>query len=72
MITVGLGLPVAHIAHWWEQVLYALPIVIVAVAIWRTARKGGEDGEGDEEFWEGADDPQWSSDDWDDPRLRDG
>lgn len=70
MIALAAALPVGHIGHWWEQILYALPMVIVAVVIWRTSRKGGDgDGEG-EEFWEGADDPQWS-DDWDDARLRD-
>lgn len=52
-----------------EALLYAVPMVVVGGVLWRASRR--ERVPGEEEFWEGADDPQWR-DDWDDdPRLRD-
>lgn len=60
---------VAHIGHWWESMLYALPMVLVAVALWRASR--GDKAAGADEVWEGADDPQWDGGWADDPRLRD-
>lgn len=62
---------IAHIGHWYESLLYAAPMVIIGGVLWRASRRGREAGDAPEEFWEGADDPQWN-DDWDDdPRLRD-
>lgn len=45
-------LPLAHVAHYAIWILYAIPILIVAVAIVRStiaqrrAGRGGEDGTG--------------------------
>ncbi len=60
---------VAHIGHWWESVLYALPMVLVAVALWRASRR--DTAATEDEVWEGANDPQWAGGWADDPRLRD-
>jgi hypothetical protein len=59
-------LVVAHLGHWYESVLYALPMVIIGSVLWWTAKKERAREAGDE-VWDGEDDPQWN----DDPRLRD-
>lgn len=57
---------VAHLGHWYESVLYALPMLIIGGVLWNTARKERARDAG-EESWDGEDDPQWN----DDPRLHD-
>ena len=59
------SLVVAHVAHWYETVLYALPMVIIGGVLWHTARKE-RTRKPDGEHWDGEDDSQW-----DDPRLDD-
>lgn len=59
-------LPIAHLGHWYESVLYALPMVIIGGVLWYTAKKERAAGI-TEEHWDGEDDPQWD----DDPRMRD-
>lgn len=58
---------VAHLGHWYESVLYALPMAVIGGVLWYTARKErAREADGDER-WGGEDDAQWD----DDPRLRD-
>jgi hypothetical protein len=58
-------LPVlAHLGHWYESVLFAAPMAVIGVVLWRSARK--------ERFAEGDHDEQWDGqDEWRDPRLTD-
>ncbi len=58
---------IAHIAHWYESLLYALPMVVIGGVLWYTARKErGREAEG-EAGWDGEDDSRWD----DEPRLKD-
>lgn len=57
----------AHLGHWYESVLYALPMVLIGGVLWFTSRRERLAGDGAEERWDGEDDPQWN----DDPRLKD-
>jgi hypothetical protein len=59
-----LDFPLACLGHWYESVLYAVPMVVIGSVLWFTARKERLAG-GDEEHWDGQDDPQWALD----PRL---
>lgn len=52
-------LPLAHILHWYENVLYVLPVLVIGGVIWHSMRQ------------ERADGVDWDDEDWDDPRLRD-
>ena len=42
----------AHVAHWYHSLLYAAPIVLIALALWwsgrRADRSGGPKEGGDE------------------------
>ena len=31
--------PIAHTGHWYHSLLYALPIVLIAVAMWWSGRR---------------------------------
>ena len=59
-------LVIAHISHWYESVLYALPMLIIGGVLWYTARKERARGPVTDEHW---DDDEGS--DWNDPRLDD-
>ena len=60
-------LVIAHMGHWYESVLYALPMVIIGGVLWYTARKERARGPlAEEEQW---DDEEGSE--WNDPRLDD-
>ena len=42
----------AHVAHWYHSLLYAAPIVLIALALWwsgRRADRPGRSKEGDDE-----------------------
>lgn len=43
-----MSIPLAHAGHWYTTVLYIAPVVIVAVALWWSGRRGGP-SEPDEE-----------------------
>lgn len=55
-------LPIAHLGHWYESVLFALPMVVIGGVLWRSSRR--ERLAGDHDDWDGEDE-------WRDPRLVD-
>lgn len=63
-------LPVlAHLGHWYESALFAVPMAVIGGVLWRSAKKeqrlaeeGGAADAADE--WDGQDE-------WRDPRLDD-
>ncbi|MFT4035344.1 MAG: hypothetical protein QM679_07185 [Patulibacter sp.] len=58
-------LPVlAHLGHWYESALFAVPLAVIGGVLWRSARRerlASEHGEQED----------WDRDDWTDPRLHD-
>lgn len=43
-------IPIAHTGHWYHSLLYALPIVLIALAMWwsgRRERSRGDDRGGE-------------------------
>lgn len=58
-------LALAHLGHWYESALFAMPMVIIGGVLWRGARKEQAAGLG------GAN-ASWDGEDaWNDPRLSD-
>jgi hypothetical protein len=42
----------AHVGHWYHSLLYAAPIILIALALWWSGRreaKPGEKGDDDDE-----------------------
>lgn len=58
-------LVIAHMGHWYESVLYALPMLIIGGVLWYTARKERARGPVAEHWDDDADS------EWNDPRLDD-
>ena len=57
---------IAHLGHWYESMLFAVPMAVIGAVLWRSARKerlAGEHGDHEDE-WDGQDE-------WHDPRLDD-
>lgn len=53
----------AHLGHWYEQVLFAVPMAVIGGVLWRSSRRDRDADDGDE-TWDGE--AQWR-----DPRLSD-
>lgn len=54
------ALPLAHIAHWYENFLFVLPVLVIGLVVWHSRRQ------------ERAAGIDWDDDEaWEDPRLRD-
>ena len=37
----------AHVGHWYHSLLYAAPIVLIALALWWSGRRDSGDGPGE-------------------------
>jgi hypothetical protein len=57
-------LVLAHFGHWYESVLFAVPMAVIGAVLWRSARRERLAGESGEEQWDG-------DEAWHDPRLTD-
>lgn len=38
-VAAALAVPLAHTGHWYHSLLYALPIVLIALAMWWSGRR---------------------------------
>ena len=59
-------LTVAHIAHWYESLLFGLPMLIIGGMLWYSARKERDRPLTEAERWYDEDGAEWN-----DPRLDD-
>lgn len=57
-------LTLAHLGHWYESLLFALPMVAIGGVLWRSARRERLAGDHADDTWDGEDE-------WRDPRLVD-
>ncbi|MEH3054777.1 MAG: hypothetical protein PGN13_12365 [Patulibacter minatonensis] len=55
---------IAHLGHWYESALFAVPMIVIAAVLWRSARREKLATERGENEWDGEDE-------WHDPRLTD-
>ncbi len=58
-----MNLVLAHLGHWYEQVLFAVPMAVIGGVLWRSSRR--------DRLEPGADDDWDGEDEWRDPRLTD-
>jgi hypothetical protein len=54
----------AHLGHWYEQVLFAVPMAVIGGVLWRSSRRDRDAPGADADQWDGEDE-------WRDPRLSD-
>ena len=58
---------IAHLAHWYESALFAVPMAVIGGVLWRSAKKEqrlAEEGGDTTDEWDGENE-------WRDPRLDD-
>lgn len=48
----------AHVGHWYHSLLYAAPIVLIALALWWSGRRDGRDRRERGSAGEGSDRPE--------------
>ncbi|MFM8883492.1 MAG: hypothetical protein ACKOH7_01595 [Solirubrobacterales bacterium] len=48
----------AHVGHWYHSLLYAAPIVLIALALWWSGRRDGKDRRRKGSAGEGSDRPK--------------
>ena len=48
----------AHVGHWYHSLLYAAPIVLIALALWWSGRRDGKARREDGSAREGSDRPE--------------
>ncbi|MBO9531930.1 MAG: hypothetical protein J7513_03035 [Solirubrobacteraceae bacterium] len=55
---------VAHLGHWYESALFAVPMLVIGAVLWRSSKKERLAGNHADDDWDGEEE-------WRDPRLDD-